>query len=278
MKKLTVFMGLGALFAMLVSISAILIPAPPALALWLVDEHVDFFEKPYPQWAENKSVFDRFIVRAAAYKLSQDWVTRTVDEVSRHGSEGIADKIITARDQLNKLYINQRQIWHTPIDLPTYARLVYGMAWCDGQNHLFSMILGEIFGEAHTLALRDEVNKQSVHVAVQLDIDGAPVIADAWSDVPVFVMDENRNESTAGIPVWSDVSSKIVLQRLDGASTDRAAMAREYYLDGELRIRSASKLIPFGYFIVQEERVSLPNPRSSSLQTYLKARVFTCLE
>lgn len=276
-RKIKILLASAVLLSALAGACVVFVSAPPSLAMWLIDEHVDFFEKPYPEWAADKSIIDRLIVRAVAYKLSRDWVTRSARAVKSKQPSGLGETVVAARDQLNSTYVNQRQIWHPPIDLPTYARLIYGMAWCDGQNHLFSMILAELLGEAYTFALYDQEIRESVHVAVQLNIDGVPIIADAWSDVPVFVMDENRKASNADVPLWLEVSENIILQRMERAAMDRTAMAQQYFADGDQGIRSAAQPVAYRFFDVWSDMGRSPKKEGSGFQFYLKARVYHLL-
>ncbi len=253
-----------------------LVQAPPSLAVWLVDSHEDFFQMPYPEWAQRHSYFDRLLVRAVAYKLSRDWVTRAKMEISGTGPIDISGTVIASREYFSREFVNQRQIRHRAIDLPTYSRLVYGMAWCDGQNHLFSMILGEFFDDVHTFALinREKEKGRSPHTAVTITVNQTTVFVDAWSDVPIFVMDDQVERVGADIPSFSEVYDNITLQRMEGAPKLRPAMAQQFYDDGEKRLPSRKLLIPIGYLGNWDDVNATPDKENSPFQTYLKGRIY----
>ena len=261
-------------FSAVLLFGAILVQAPPALAVWLVDSHVDFFEMPYPEWAQRHSFLDRMLVRAVAYKLSRDWVTRARTEILKTESVGISDVVVASREYFSREFVNQRQIRHKPIDLPTYSRLVYGMAWCDGQNHLFSMILGEFFDDVHTFALINREIDRSPHTAVTITINQTTIFVDAWSDVPIFAMDDQIDKVSADIPSWSEVRDNVTLQQMDGTPMLRPAMARQFYDDGEKRIPSRKMFVPVGLFGGWSDDNAMPDSKNSPFQTYLKGRVF----
>lgn len=267
------FLAVGALSGALL-LGAVLIQAPPSLAMWLVDHHADFFEMPYPEWAKRHSVLERILVRAVAYKLGRDWVTRAKTEIQNSGPMDTSGIVIASRDYLNRDFINQRQVRHKTIDLPTYARLVYGMAKCDGQNHLFAVILGEFFDEVHTFALFDQTTGTSPHLAATVTINQIPVYVDAWSDVPIFAMDDQVGGLGAGIPSWSDVRNNITLQRMVGTSTTKTALARDIYDNGEKRIRAKKMPIPIGAIGNWDDGNAKPDQGNSPFQIYLKGRIF----
>lgn len=261
-------------FSAVLLFGAVLVQAPPSLAMWLVNTHVDFFQMPYPEWAQRHSIFDRILVRAVAFKLSRDWMTRSEGKILESMPTGLVDTVLATRKQLNENFLNQRQIRHKSIDLPTYSRLVYGMAWCGGQNHLFTMLLGRFFEEVHTFALWDNVKESSPHVAVVIDINGVPVFVDAWSDVPVFVMDEHGRKLGLNIPVWSDVNKYITLQQMEGSKMARAALIRRVYDDGERRIPTERLLLPVGRVDPWEDQNAYPERSNTLFQTYLKGRIY----
>lgn len=255
---------------------AVLVQAPPSLGVWLVDAHEDFFQMPYPEWAKRHSFVDRMLVRAVAYKLSRDWVTRAKTEISDTGPLDASGTVVASRDYFSREFVNQRQIRHPPIDLPTYSRLVYGMAWCDGQNHLFSMILGEFFDDVYTFALinREKEIGRSPHTAVAMTINQATVFADAWSDVPIFTMDDQVDRVGSGIPGWSAVYDNITLQQMDGTPKKRPAMAKQFYDDGEKRIRSRKMIVSVGSIGTWDDGDAMPDKSATPFQTYLKGRIY----
>lgn len=253
---------------------AMLIQAPPSLAVWLVDSHEDFFQMPYPAWAQRHSFIDRMLVRAVAYKLSRDWVTQAKTDIAETGPAGLSDIVVASRDYFSREFVNQRQIRHTPIDLPTYSRLVYGMAWCDGQNHLFTMILGEFFDDVYTFALFNRETGRSPHTAATITINQSAVFVDAWSDVPIFAMDDQVERVGADIPSFSEVYDNITLQQMDGTAQLRPAMAQQFYEDGEKRLRSRKMLIPIGSIGDWRDGNAMPDKRNTPFQTYLKGRIY----
>ncbi len=260
--------------SIVLSFGAVLVQAPPSLAMWLVDTHVDFFEMPYPKWAQRHSLFDRILVRGVAYKLGRDWVTRAKTEIKSSKPTDIISIVTASRDYLSREFVNQRQIRHKSIDLPTYSRLVFGMAWCGGQNHLFTMILGEFFDEVHTFALFDRTTGKSPHVAATVTINQIPVYVDAWSDVPIFAMDDQIEGLGIDIPSWSDVHKNITLQQMDGTPSRKTALARDIYENGEKRIRARKVPIPIGVIGDWADSDAMPDKRNSPFQIYLKGSIF----
>lgn len=261
-------LAVGALSAVLL-IGAVVVQAPPSLALWLVDNHIDFFELPYPEWAKRHSVMERILVRAVAYKLGRDWVTRATTKIQDSEPTDISSIVTVSRDYLNREFANQRQVKHITIDLPTYARLVYGMAKCDGQNHLFAVILGEFFDEVDTYALIDPSKGTSPHLAVTVTINQIPVYVDAWSDIPIFAMDDQIENLGVDVPSWSDVHKQV-----EGKPVQQWVLTEEIYNAGEKRIRIKKVPVPIGIIGNWQDGNVMPDKRNSPSQIYLKGRIY----
>jgi hypothetical protein len=281
-RRLTWTLMTGAVVLVGMVSAVVFVRLPVSAALWLVDTHPGFFAQTYQEWSVGKPLHTRLTVRALAYKLSRDWVTQTARSVRRENPAGMYGTVVAARSVFKGVYLNQRDVRHPPIDLATYARLVYGMAWCDGQNHLFALLLGEFFDDVHTFALWNRDTKLNVHVAVTIRRNGIVHYADAWTKVPMFVMDEDRTHTDANIPVWSTIAEEFKPEgAYDADYSPDTVMG--FFQDGEKRIAIRGLVVPIGIIDPWPEPATPPVVGGGShpfydgkegLRHYLRARVY----
>ena len=238
----------GALLLGVVVAGPLLVRAPPSVALWLVNNHTGFFRQTYEAWSADKPLLTRLLVRGLAYKLSRDWVTQAERAVRATGMGTMEQTVLAARSELNTVFLNQRDVRHPPLDLSTYARLVYGLGWCDGQNHLMALLLGEFFDDVTTFALYDRATGLSPHSTVSIVQNGKRVYADAWSKVPLMVMDEDRDLVDASVPAWSAVVDDLIFERPLDIRDVPEDVFRAYYNEGNRRIVIRPQIFPLGIF------------------------------
>lgn len=258
------------------ALSVVYIRAPVSLAFWLTDSYPDFFRKTYAKWGRDVPLPERLLVRAVAYKLSRDWITYEAKRLRAEGAAGESDPASVIRAAVVNLKVsvlNQREVRHKSIDLPTYARLVYGMAWCDGQNNLLAMLLAEFLDGVEHFNLRDVETQKSPHTLVRVNRPDGPLFSDMWSDIPVFALDEINEPWGPGIPTHAELIKIMPPGSPDWTIGD--AMERDKYENGRTAIKIRPMPLQVGAYDLRFDRPSeesLP-PGDRLWPAYLHARV-----
>lgn len=253
--------------------AGIYVRAPISVALWFTDTYPDFFRKTYADWGRDVSLPERLFVRGVAYKLSRDWLTYEAKRVRATGESSPSGIIGLTVANLKEMVLSQREVRHKAIDLPTYSRLLYGMAWCDGQNNLLAMLLAEFFDGVEHFNLWDVKKQLSPHTLVRINRPDGVLFSDMWSDIPVFALDEIPQSSGPQIPTHAELIRVVPPGSPEWAVGD--AMERDGYENGRVAIRIKPMPLEVGALDIMSELglddvVAL---EGSYWRTYLRARI-----
>jgi hypothetical protein len=78
--------------------------------------------------------------------------------------------------------------------------LLRGHVNCEGQNHVLAVLLAKRLEDVHLFETIEPETGRARHNLVVFSIAGRRIFADAWSDVPLFHLDQEQNELPAQIP------------------------------------------------------------------------------
>lgn len=256
MRRLLWGAGLAAITAGAAAAAAVLLPLPVSVQLWLARSYPDYFLETFEEWSTKHSALEQIVVRTIAAKARRDWANREVT-AALAGDRRLALKALVS--DVNELMINQHEIPHASIDQPAYARLVLGLSWCDGLNHLLVLAASEIY-DAELYYLFDEATGTSPHTLAQVRIEGHEVYADVFNGVDVYPL------STPAV-VFQTIS-------VDEAPASGVVYPRDWFANGARwseGIRSGG-----GDSTLVQQEVSappLPSAGAHHVVPYLEARV-----
>jgi hypothetical protein len=113
--------------------------------------------------------------------------------------------------------LNQGELPHSAVGQPSFSRLINGYGYCNGVNQLLAFPLSEIFGEVRIFATRypktgvsASAAGKSTHVNLLLKVREVEVFADAWSNIPLFKL-EDEKRVLADVPLYEEVHAKVPL-------------------------------------------------------------------
>jgi hypothetical protein len=185
------------------------VPLRPAL--WLVEHHPDYFYHDPRPWLRRAPARARATVWALDDLLARAWIRRALSGAPDAPVAFTLHAIRVARDAM----INQREVkaeiregihdghfW-----LSATARLVRGQVNCEGQNHLLARLLSHRLGGVELFETRSEA-RQSTHTLVRVRLGGRAVMADAWSDAPLFHLEESWPDGPAEVPSYEDLRAR----------------------------------------------------------------------
>lgn len=187
-------------------------PRPLRAALWLVTRHPDYFHQDARPWLRRTPWRARGAAWALDHFLTRAWIRRALEGApgapvafALHAVRAARAALIHQREHRAEIRegMHDGHFW-----LSTAARLVRGQVNCEGQNHALALLLARRLPGVELFETRRPGSHESLHTLTRVKLGGRWVMADAWSDAPLFHLEASWPDAPAGVPSLEDLQAR----------------------------------------------------------------------
>lgn len=220
LKWISLSLGLCILFSAVV----IKAPLPFGLALLLAEKYEKTFFLSKEQIASEYTVFDQLVLGLLELKFRYDWKNFIVRE-NKNKIKKDLDAIELILEKVNFFMINQKDIYHQPVDQSTFFAALRGYGWCDQVNSIFTYAITGLVDESELFALFDKKRNRSTHTVSRIHSKQLGVLfVDVWMQENQYFSftDLLTEEGKKVVPIYSGLKNSNQFEKLP----------KKYYLDG----------------------------------------------